>query len=76
MRMGFRNHIVRTVILLALALGVGVAVALLSGGERTRAVQGSSLPVIEQHADQHLVRPLIRLAPGLSCGLHEGCARL
>lgn len=75
--MGFRNHIFRTVLLLALALGVGIAVAILSGGERTRTVQGSNkLPVIEHQTDQRLAKPLIRLAPGLSCALHEGCARL
>ena len=74
--MGFRNHIFRTVLLLALALGVGIAVAILSGGERTRTVQGNSLPVIEHPTDQRLAKPLVRLAPRLSCPLHEGCARL
>lgn len=74
--MGFRNHIVRTVLLLALALGAGIAVAVLSGGEPTRAVQSSSLPVIKQQTDQRLAKPLIRLAPELSCAVRRGCARL
>ena len=74
--MGFRNHIFRTVLLLALALGVGLAVAILSGGERTRTVHGNSLPVIELQSDQRLAKPVIRLAPHLSCAFHEGCARL
>ena len=72
--MGFRNHVFRTVLLLALALGVGIAVAILSGGERTRTVQGSSLPAIEHRTDQRLATPLIR--PRLSCALHERCVRL
>jgi hypothetical protein len=51
--MGFRNHVLRTVLLLALALGVGIAVAF-SGGERTRPVQGSSLPAVVDQAHQRL----------------------
>jgi hypothetical protein len=50
--MGFRNHVSRALLLLALALGVGIAVAILSGGERTRPVQGGSLPAIVDQADQ------------------------
>jgi hypothetical protein len=64
------------VLLLALALGVGITVAIFSGGERTRAVQGNSLPVIELQPDQRLAKPAIRLAPRLSCAFREGCARL
>jgi hypothetical protein len=52
--MGFKNHIGKTVLLLVLALGVGIAVAVLSGGERTRAVQDGGLPVIDARTDQHL----------------------
>lgn len=73
--MGFRNHVFRTVLLLALALGVGIAVAILSGGERTRTVQGNSLPVIKLQSDQRLAEPAMR-APSLSCAVHEDCARL
>ena len=50
--------------------------AILSGGERTRTVQGNSLPVIELQSGQRLAKPVIRLAPRLSCAFHEGCARL
>lgn len=46
--MGFRNSRVRAIVLLALALGVGIAVAALSGGERTAALQNGSLPPIGQ----------------------------
>lgn len=52
--MGFRNHLFRTFLLLALALWVGIAVAISSGGERTRPVQGSSLPGLEHPMDQHV----------------------
>ena len=76
MTMGFRNHVFRTVLLLALALGVGIAVAIFSGGERTRTVQGNSLPVIKLQWDQRLAKPLIRLGPRLSCAFHEGCTRI
>lgn len=76
MRMGFRNHVLRSVLLLALALALGIGVAVLSGGERTPAVQGSALPTLEQRADQRMVKPPIRLAPGSSCATSGGCARL
>jgi hypothetical protein len=52
--MGFRNHVLRTLLLLALALGGGIAVAILSGGERTRPVQGSSLPAVVDQTAQRL----------------------
>lgn len=74
--MGFRNHILRNVLLLALALAVGIAVAVLSAGERTRAVQGSSLPAIEQRTDQRLAKPQMRPASGPSCAVPGGCTRL
>jgi hypothetical protein len=74
--MGFRNYAVRAVLLLALALGVSIAVAILSGTDRGRGYQGSSLPVIEGRSDQRLATPRIQIVPRLSCLLHEGCARL
>jgi hypothetical protein len=52
--MGFRNHVFRTLLLLAMALGVGIAVAIFSGGEQARPVQGSSLPAIVDQTDQRL----------------------
>ena len=73
--MGFRNYTYRAALLLALALGVGIAVALLSGSDRGRAVQGSSLPVIEGDAGQRMAKPSMS-TPRLSCPLPEGCARL
>ena len=51
--MGFRNHVFRTLLLLALALGVGIAVGISSGGERTRPAHGS-LPALEHPMDQHV----------------------
>ena len=74
--MGFRNYTVCAVLLLALALGVGIAVAMLSGSDRGRGVQGSSLPVIEGHADQRMAKPSIQISPHLSCPLRQGCTRL
>jgi hypothetical protein len=74
--MGFRNYTVRAVLLLVLALGVGIAVAILSGSDRGRGVQGSSLPVIEAPADQRMAKPGIQISPHLSCPPHEGCTRL
>jgi hypothetical protein len=52
--MGFRNHVFRTLLLLAMALGVGIAVAIFSAGERAHPVQGSSLPAIVDQTDQRL----------------------
>ena len=74
--MGFRNYTARAVLLLALALGIGIAVAILSGSDRGRAVQDSSLPVIEAPADQRVAQPAFRAVPRLPCPLHERCARL
>ena len=74
--MGFRNHISRAVFLLILALGVGIAVAILSGRDRVRTLQGRSLPVIEHQTDERLAKPLVRSAPRPSCALQEGCAHL
>jgi hypothetical protein len=61
--MGFRNYISRAVLLLLLALGVVITVAILSGSDRGRAVQGRSLPVVEDHADQRMAKPTIWIAP-------------
>lgn len=74
--MGFRNHTVRAVLLLALSLGVGIAVAVLSGSDRGRGVQGSSLPAIESPAEQRVAKPAIQISPQLSCPLHQGCTHL
>ena len=74
--MGFHNYTVRAVLLLALALAVGIAVAVLSGSDRGRGAQGSSLPVIEAPADQRVAKPGIQISPHLSCPRHEGCTRL
>jgi hypothetical protein len=72
--MGFRNYTVRAVLLVALALLVGIAVAVLSGNERGRAVQGSRLPAIEHPADPRIAKPSV--PPRLSCPPPGSCARL
>ena len=73
--MGFRNNTYRAVLLLVLALAIGIAVAILSGTDRSRAVQGSSVPAIGGHADQRMAKPSVpTLRP--SCPLPKGCTRL
>ena len=74
--MGFRNYTLRAVLLVALALLVGIGVAVLSGNERGRAVQGSRLPAIEHPADPRIAKPSTSIAPRLSCPPPGGCARL
>ena len=74
--MGITFEISAWTTLFSILAGYPVAYLLATSSERTRTVQGNSLPVIELQSDQRLAKPAIRLAPRLSCALHEGCARL
>ncbi|MGH8543772.1 MAG: hypothetical protein ACREX3_09115 [Gammaproteobacteria bacterium] len=74
--MGSRNYVGRTLLLLALALAVGIAVALMSGEERARTVEGRHSLVIEHQTAQRRAQPPFRIDPAPSCTVHEGCARL
>jgi hypothetical protein len=61
--MGFRNYTARAVLLLVLALGVAITVAILSGSDGGRAIHGSNLPVLEDHAHQRVAKPTIWVGP-------------
>jgi hypothetical protein len=61
--MGFRNYTARAVLLLVLALGVAITVAILSGSDGGRAIHGSNLPVLEDHAHQRVAKPTIWIGP-------------